>query len=63
MTVIIPLVNTWSELLFINWLQVSDSLELSFTENDVKLDVFFFYEEADHVWNGGTQIRTGNKYK
>lgn len=40
-----------------------DSFELSFLDNDLKLDVFFFYEEHDHVWNGGTHTRTGLKLK
>ena len=44
-------------------LQPEDSFELSFQGGDVKLDMFFFYEESDHMWNGGTQARTGNKYK
>lgn len=44
--------------------KVEDSLELSFQgEADVKLDIFFFYEETDHMWNGGTQARTGKKFK
>jgi hypothetical protein len=30
---------------------------------DVKLDIFFFYEEEDHMWNGGTQASTGQKFK
>ncbi|KAI1285502.1 Fukutin [Halotydeus destructor] len=40
-----------------------DSFELSFRDGDLKLDVFFFYEDKDHVWNGGTQARTGLKFK
>lgn len=45
-------------------LQVEDSLELSFQgQDDVKLDIFFFYEETDHMWNGGTQAKTGKKFK
>lgn len=40
-----------------------DSFELSFRDNDIKLDIFFFYKEQDHVWNGGTQARTGLKFK
>ncbi|KAK6492835.1 fukutin-like isoform X1 [Huso huso] len=40
-----------------------DSLELSFQAQDVKLDIFFFYEEEDHVWNGGTQAKSGKKFK
>ncbi|XP_077500425.1 ribitol-5-phosphate transferase FKTN-like [Amblyomma americanum] len=43
--------------------KVEDSYELSFRDRDVKLDIFFFYEEDDHVWNGGTQARTGKKFK
>ncbi|XP_043917054.1 fukutin isoform X2 [Protopterus annectens] len=43
--------------------KVKDSLELSFQGQDVKLDIFFFYEEKDHVWNGGTQAKTGKKFK
>lgn len=43
---------------------MEDSLELSFQgKDDVKLDIFFFYEETDHMWNGGTQARTGKKFK
>ncbi|EDO36061.1 predicted protein [Nematostella vectensis] len=44
--------------------KVEDSLELSFhAASGVKLDIFFFYEETDHMWNGGTRARTGEKYK
>lgn len=43
--------------------KVSDSLELSFMYADIKLDIFFFYEEKDHIWNGGTQAKTGKKFK
>lgn len=43
--------------------KVNDSFELSFREGDIKLDVFFFYKEDDHVWNGGTQARTGLKFQ
>lgn len=44
--------------------QVEDSLELSFLSDDVKLDIFFFYEDgADIVWNGGTQAKSGKKFK
>ncbi|EGD78238.1 fukutin [Salpingoeca rosetta] len=52
----------------------SDGFELSFSKmsrdgEQLKVDVFFFYHERDQrdgverVWNGGTQARTGNKYK
>ncbi|KAG9486665.1 hypothetical protein GDO78_006838, partial [Eleutherodactylus coqui] len=44
--------------------KVEDSLELSFLgEDDVKLDIFFFYEEDDYMWNGGTQAKSGKKFK
>lgn len=44
--------------------QVEDSLEFSFQgESEVKLDIFFFYEEDDHMWNGGTQAKSGKKFK
>ncbi|XP_032621734.1 ribitol-5-phosphate transferase FKTN isoform X2 [Chelonoidis abingdonii] len=44
--------------------KVEDSLELSFQgEDDVKLDIFFFYEDGDHIWNGGTQAKSGKKFK
>jgi len=45
-------------------LQVDDSFELSFVgQQHIKLDIFFFYEETDYMWNGGTQARTGKKFK
>ncbi|PVD23528.1 hypothetical protein C0Q70_16800 [Pomacea canaliculata] len=43
--------------------KVSDSLELSFAYKDIKLDIFFFYEEKDYIWNGGTQASTGRKFQ
>ncbi|KAF6718769.1 Fukutin [Oryzias melastigma] len=43
--------------------KVEDSLELSFLSNDVKLDIFFFYEDGDVLWNGGTQAKSGRKFK
>lgn len=44
--------------------KTTDSFELSFAFGDMKLDLFFFYREGDDlVWNGGTQARTGNKFK
>ncbi|XP_028829466.1 ribitol-5-phosphate transferase FKTN [Denticeps clupeoides] len=43
--------------------KVEDSLELSFQDVDVKLDIFFFYEDGDIVWNGGTQAKSGKKFK
>lgn len=43
--------------------KVEDSLELSFLSDDVKLDIFFFYEDGDVIWNGGTQVKSGKKFK
>jgi hypothetical protein len=44
--------------------KVEDSFELSFLgKDDVKLDIFFFYDESGYMWNGGTQARTGKKFK
>ncbi|KAG7173150.1 Fukutin-like [Homarus americanus] len=43
--------------------KVYDSLELSFKEEDIKLDIFFFYTEGATMWNGGTQAKTGKKFK
>ncbi|XP_023126412.1 fukutin isoform X3 [Amphiprion ocellaris] len=42
--------------------KVKDSLELSFQSDDIKLDIFFFYEDGDVVWNGGTQAKSGRKF-
>lgn len=42
---------------------MDDSLELSFLSGDVKLDIFFFYEDRDLMWNGGTQAKSGKKFK
>ncbi|XP_076057921.1 ribitol-5-phosphate transferase FKTN-like [Oratosquilla oratoria] len=43
--------------------RVDDSFELSFKEDEVKLDIFFFYTDGGTAWNGGTQARTGLKFK
>lgn len=45
--------------------RIEDSFELSFRtkEDYVKLDIFFFYEEKDYMWNGGTQAKSGKKFK
>ncbi|XP_074597382.1 ribitol-5-phosphate transferase FKTN-like [Brevipalpus obovatus] len=40
-----------------------DSFELSFRDGNLKLDIFFFYDAGDHLWNGGTDAKTGKKYK
>lgn len=55
-----------ADLPLIHWFgRPNDSLELSFVSGDLKLDVFFFYrnESTGHYWNGGTQARTGLKFK
>ncbi|XP_054278016.1 ribitol-5-phosphate transferase FKTN-like [Macrosteles quadrilineatus] len=42
----------------------NDSLELSFVdESGIKLDIFFFYQDEEHYWNGGTQVKSGKKFK
>lgn len=47
----------------IHWFgRPNDSLELSFVSGDLKLDIFFFYRDQVY-WNGGTQARTGLKFK
>ncbi|XP_061149165.1 fukutin isoform X1 [Syngnathus typhle] len=43
--------------------KVEDSLELSFVKDGVKLDIFFFYQDGDLIWNGGTQAKSGRKFK
>lgn len=44
--------------------ELNDSMELSFVDTgNLKLDIFFFYHEGDKIWNGGTQLRTGRKFK
>ncbi|MED6278228.1 hypothetical protein CHARACLAT_021520, partial [Characodon lateralis] len=43
--------------------KVEDSLELSFLGEDIKLDIFFFYKDGDIMWNGGTQAKSGRKFK
>lgn len=44
--------------------RVEDSFQMSFkTIDDIKLDIFFFYEEGTYMWNGGTQAKTGKKFK
>lgn len=40
-----------------------DSFELSFRDGNIKLDIFFFYEDDFNYWNGGTDSKTGQKYK
>ncbi|XP_014239779.1 fukutin-like isoform X1 [Cimex lectularius] len=47
------------------WLgELEDSLELSFRDKyGIKLDIFFFYDNGRNMWNGGTQVRTGKKFK
>ncbi|KAI5713016.1 hypothetical protein M8J75_013055 [Diaphorina citri] len=45
---------------------INDSLEYSLVATsipDVKLDMFFFYEDEKSVWNGATQPESRRKYK
>ena len=43
----------------------NDSFELSFRNEDIKLDIFFFYTdyETGQLWNGGTDTSNGDKTK
>ena len=44
--------------------KAEDSLELSFiSEENVKLNLVFFYIEPDYFWSGGTSASDGQKYK
>jgi hypothetical protein len=42
---------------------LNDSYQVAFKHTWFKLDIFFFYKEADHYWNGGTVAGTGQKLK
>lgn len=45
--------------------ELEDSLEFSFidSKSNLKLDIFFFYDNGNAYWNGGTQLKTGKKFK
>ncbi|XP_063216119.1 ribitol-5-phosphate transferase FKTN-like isoform X1 [Bacillus rossius redtenbacheri] len=43
--------------------KINDSLEMSFMNSGIKLDLFFFYEDGPWIWNGGTQARSGRKFR
>ncbi|XP_065664231.1 ribitol-5-phosphate transferase FKTN [Hydra vulgaris] len=43
--------------------KVEDSFELSFEMENIKLDIFFFYEDSNYMWNGGTQVKSRKKFK
>lgn len=45
--------------------RINDSLELSFRNENIKLDIFFFYTDSrtGEMWNGGTDTSTGDKVK
>ncbi|KAJ8898420.1 hypothetical protein PR048_003780 [Dryococelus australis] len=43
--------------------KINDSLEMSFMSNGIKLDIFFFYEDGPWLWNGGTQAKSGRKFR
>lgn len=41
-----------------------DSYSISFVDsNHVKLDIFFFYDEDNYSWNGGTRAHDGAKFQ
>lgn len=43
--------------------KVDDSYQMAFLSGEVKLDIFFFYEDATSMWNAGTVTETGEKLK
>ncbi|XP_019638743.1 PREDICTED: fukutin-like isoform X3 [Branchiostoma belcheri] len=43
--------------------KMEDSFQLAFKSANVKIDIFFFYEEGDIMWFGATDGRTGEKFK
>ncbi|OQV20108.1 Fukutin [Hypsibius exemplaris] len=43
--------------------KLNDSFQLSFVYKETKLDIYFFYKENDHVWNGATAYHAGQKFK
>lgn len=36
--------------------RLNEGFELSFVLNEIKLDIFFFYDDGQYYWNGGHQI-------
>lgn len=36
---------------------------MAFLSGEVKLDIFFFYEDDTSMWNAGTVTETGEKLK
>lgn len=36
--------------------RLNEGFELSFTLNQIKLDIFFFYDDGQNYWNGGHHI-------
>ncbi|XP_034236955.1 fukutin-like isoform X2 [Thrips palmi] len=45
--------------------KANDSYQIAFEYKKLKLDIFFFYvdEEKGTMWNGGTEARSGQKYR
>lgn len=43
----------------------NDSYQIAFEYRKLKLDIFFFYvdEETGTIWNGGTEARSGQKFR
>lgn len=44
---------------------LNDSYQIAFKYGKIKLDIFFFYldQEKGTMWNGGTEARSGRKFK
>lgn len=43
--------------------KVEDSYQMAFLSGEVKLDIFFFYEDDHSMWNAATVTETGEKLK
>ena len=42
---------------------MEDSYQMAFLSGEVKLDIFFFYEDDHSMWNAATVTETGEKLK
>ena len=36
--------------------RLDEGFELSFILNEIKLDIFFFYDDGQYYWNGGHEV-------
>ncbi|XP_071160190.1 ribitol-5-phosphate transferase FKTN-like [Mytilus edulis] len=43
--------------------KVEDSYQMAFLSGEVKLDIFFFYEDDSSMWNAATVTETGEKLR